>query len=118
MTYSCVPIHLLSLQYTTQVFSGCISSPVREVLVNCSFAFTPTMSGGQAPYAWGLAGGGGHLPPGVALNAATGRLSGSPSVAGAFPLSISITDAAVNSVIVPGPVRVLGGERDRRGYGS
>ncbi len=78
---------------------------VRETLVNRSFAFTPTASGGQAPYAWGLAGG--HLPSGIALTTATGRLSGTPSVAGVFPLSLSITDAAVNSVIVPGQIRVL-----------
>ncbi len=94
---------------------------VREALVNRNFAFTPTMSGGQAPYAWGLAGG--HLPPGIALNVATGRLAGKPSVAGTFPVSLSITDAAVNSVIVPGQIRVLavnetGVDTDRDGMPS
>ena len=78
---------------------------VRETLVNRSFAFTPTASGGQAPYVWGLAGG--HLPPDIVLDVATGHLSGTPSVAGVFPVSLSITDAAVNSVIVPGQIRVL-----------
>ncbi len=81
------------------------SSFVREALVNRNFAFTPTASGGQAPYAWGLAGG--QLPPGIGLDAATGRLSGRPAVAGVFALSLVITDAAVNSVIVPGRIRVL-----------
>ncbi len=94
---------------------------VREVLVNRSFGFTPIASGGQAPYAWGLAGG--HLPPGIVLHAATGRLSGTPSVAGTFSVSIVITDAAVNSVIVPGQIRVLavneiGVDTDRDGMPS
>ncbi len=82
---------------------------VRETLLNRSFGFTPVASGGQTPYVWGLAGG--QLPPGITLNEATGRLAGTPSVAGAFPLSIFITDAATDatksSVIVPGQIRVL-----------
>ncbi|MBL1274539.1 MAG: hypothetical protein COB30_000465 [Ectothiorhodospiraceae bacterium] len=82
---------------------------VRETLVNRNFAFTPTASGGQTPYAWSLAGG--SLPPGVALNPvlapSTGRLAGTPTVVGTFSVSLSITDSAVISVIVPGQIRVL-----------
>ncbi len=63
------------------------------------------------------------MPPGIALNAATGRLGGAPSVAGVFPVSISVTDAAVNGVIVPGQIRVLavsetGVDTDRDGMPS
>jgi hypothetical protein len=47
-------------------------------------------SGGAAPYAWSVSGS--TLPAGLTLNAATGLLSGTPTTAGTFTLSIRVTD--------------------------
>ncbi|MEZ4468977.1 MAG: hypothetical protein R3F43_32230 [bacterium] len=41
--------------------------------------------GGESPYFWGLGAG---LPPGIALDAATGGLAGTPAEAGALSLGL------------------------------
>ena len=46
---------------------------------------------GTAPYHWSVAGG--TLPPGVALDAATGSLTGAPTVAGTYNFTAQVTDA-------------------------
>ncbi|MGZ4411063.1 MAG: Ig domain-containing protein [Gaiellaceae bacterium] len=54
---------------------------------------TPTASGGltSKPYAWSLASG--TLPSGLAMNPATGAISGTPAAAGSFALKLSVADA-------------------------
>ncbi|MGB6054080.1 MAG: putative Ig domain-containing protein, partial [Burkholderiaceae bacterium] len=47
-------------------------------------------SGGAAPYTYTLAAGG--LPPGLALNSASGLVSGTPAVAGNFAFTLRATD--------------------------
>jgi hypothetical protein len=63
------------------------------------FTFT-VMSGGTAPFSWSEAG---ALPPGLSLSS-SGRLSGTPTRAGTFPISVSVTDSSnpplMNSVPV------------------
>jgi large repetitive protein len=63
-----------------------VTVPVGEVAV--PFALGPTVAGGKAGYTWSAAG----LPAGVSLDAATGRLSGSPSAPGSFPVKLTVTD--------------------------
>ena len=48
--------------------------------------------GGTAPLRWQVAGG--ALPPGLTLDAASGRIAGAASAAGDFPLTVRVTDAA------------------------
>ncbi len=58
-------------------------------------AYTTTLSamGGKTPYTWGLASG--ALPAGLALNTATGVLSGTPTVTAAgIPLTFTVSDAS------------------------
>jgi uncharacterized protein YhjY with autotransporter beta-barrel domain len=55
-----------------------------------AYAQTLTASGGTAAYSYGLTAG--ALPPGVAL-AAAGALSGTPTAAGTFGFTITVTDA-------------------------
>jgi len=54
-----------------------------------SQALTAAM--GIAPLAWRVSSG--HLPPGITLNARTGRLSGAPTQVGTFAFTVNVTDA-------------------------
>ncbi len=59
--------------------------------VNQSYSGTFTAIGGTAPYAWSVTSGG--LPPGIVLNTATGSLTGTPTTAGTYPFTATVTDA-------------------------
>ena len=61
------------------------------------FAFHLTAVGGTAPYSWKLATGSAALPAGLALNAATGLISGTPTTVTGSPFS-GITVQATDSL--------------------
>jgi uncharacterized protein YhjY with autotransporter beta-barrel domain len=63
--------------------------PASSAGSNYTLAFTT--QGGLAPYRYTLATG--ALPTGLVLDAATGRVAGTPSVAGSFAFSVTVTDA-------------------------
>ncbi len=48
-------------------------------------------AGGRPPYVWSISGGG--LPAGVTLKTATGVLSGVPSAAGSFQITVDVSDS-------------------------
>lgn len=54
---------------------------------------TQTLSagGGQPPYRWTITGSG-ALPPGLTLDGVFGRISGTPTTAGAYPFTLVVTD--------------------------
>ena len=52
-------------------------------------SITYLAQGGQAPYAWGAT----SLPPGLAINAASGLLYGTPTAPGDFQSEIMVTDS-------------------------
>jgi hypothetical protein len=58
------------------------------------YTSTLTASGGTSPYSWSLSSGG--LPTGLALSS-SGSISGTPTVAGTFPFTMLVKDAAAHS---------------------
>jgi hypothetical protein len=68
-----------------------ISSVLPSGTVEAAYKATLGVSGGTAPYLFSLASG--QLPTGVLLNAATGTISGTPTVAGSFSFVMSVTDS-------------------------
>jgi hypothetical protein len=50
-------------------------------------------SGGTSPYTWSIVEG--SLPPGLELNASTGEITGTPTEAGSFTLTVQVTDSSV-----------------------
>jgi len=70
---------------TTQLPGGFVSG---------GYTSTLTATGGSTPYTWSLVSG--TLPKGLTLNAG-GSLSGTPSVAGSFPFTVQVKDAAAQS---------------------
>lgn len=58
--------------------------------VGVSFAAALTATGGSGTNTWTVAGG--SLPPGLVLDSATGQIAGTPSLAGRFGFTISVSD--------------------------
>ncbi|HKP13876.1 MAG TPA: Ig domain-containing protein, partial [Blastocatellia bacterium] len=48
-------------------------------------------TGGTPPYTWAVTSG--ALPPGVSLSAATGLLSGTPTLSGSYTFMVTVRDA-------------------------
>lgn len=57
-------------------------------VVGKAFSATLRATGGKSPYAWSASG----LPPGLAMSS-SGLLSGKPTRAGSYTVTISVTDA-------------------------
>ena len=65
-------------------------SPLPNGSVGAAYSQTLQATGGSAPYTWSATG----LPAGLTLDAATGILSGTPTVGGTSTISVTVTDAA------------------------
>lgn len=86
----------------TRAYSGTIGSAVAPITlapstlpamrVGAAFSQTFTASGGTPPYAFAVSGG--SLPAGLAL-ATGGALTGTPTTAGAYTVTITVTDSGV-----------------------
>lgn len=64
-----------------------------------------SISGGTPPYT--LAQIGGTLPPGLTLNTATGVISGTPTLGGAFSFTIKVTDALAQTATVTCTINIV-----------
>jgi prepilin-type N-terminal cleavage/methylation domain-containing protein len=58
--------------------------------VNAAYSSTTlSSSGGQAPYTWSAT----NLPPGLTIGASTGTVSGTPTAANTYSVTVTVTDA-------------------------
>ena len=64
--------------------------------VNVAYSATLAATGGTGPYNWSIVSG--SLPSGLALNAATGAISGTPTAAATSNFTVQVTDSATPSV--------------------
>jgi hypothetical protein len=72
--------------------------------VGVPYALALTSTGGRPAVTWSLLQG--ALPTGLALNPATGEISGKPAVAGAYPLKVQVTDTLGLTATVDVPLTI------------
>jgi len=63
--------------------------------VTAAYSTTLNASGGQSPYTWAITVG--SLPPGLTLNSSTGVISGTPTTAGSYPITVQVTDTNLST---------------------
>ena len=66
-----------------------LSGPPAEAVIGASYTFTPTRTGGHAPFAFTLTG---TLPAGLSFSTSTGAITGTPTTSGTASLSIKVKD--------------------------
>ena len=73
--------------------------------VQTAYAQTLTATGGQDPMSWSISLG--ALPSGLTLDAGTGEISGTPTLAGLSNFTVEVTDANNNTASAPLSIDVL-----------
>jgi hypothetical protein len=68
-----------------------ISGQARTGSVGRNYRATLRRTGGLGPFNWSITAG--VLPMGLSFNSATGAITGIPTQAGTFPLTVQVTDA-------------------------
>jgi len=81
------------------------SSQLNDAIVGVAHSQPLGASGGLAPYTWSSYAG--NLPAGLALDPATGIISGTPTVATSVPLTLAVTDSVGRSAYKAYFLRVL-----------
>src|SRR5439155_5300335 len=81
------------------------SSQLPGGTVASAYSATLSASGGTSPYSWSLSSG--TLPTGLILSS-SGTLSGTPTVAGAFPFTVTVKDAVSGSASASLSINVVG----------
>jgi len=68
-----------------------VSEKARTGRVGKDYAASFKIRGGLGPFSWSITSG--ALPTGLSFNSATGTITGIPTQAGTFPLTVQVTDA-------------------------
>lgn len=81
------------------------SSPLPDGTIDRGYTVQFSATGGVTPYTWSLTGG----APGLALDAASGILSGTPNALGDYTFTVTVRDASGITGQKPFTVRVVSG---------
>jgi hypothetical protein len=82
--------------YTVNILAALAITNTSLPAANLGVAYSATLtaSGGQSPYTFAVTTG--SLPTGLTLNSTTGAISGTPTAAGTFAFTVTVTDSATN----------------------
>ncbi|GEM_PF-3878918 len=70
---------------------GITTTSLSDGTVGSAYSATVSATGGTTPYSWSISAG--SLPNGLSLAAATGIISGTPTVANTFSFTVKVTDS-------------------------
>lgn len=93
-----LPAVTATQSYTVTIVSALSITTASLPAANIGVSYTATLAatGGVTPYTWAVTTG--SLPSGLTLNSTTGVISGTPTSAGTFNFTITVTDSATNIV--------------------
>lgn len=104
----------VSASYSLAVFQGNfrLGCPAAQAEIGVPYSSAANVLGGSQPYLFSIAAG--TLPPGLALDTASGAISGRPTNSGVFSFTFGVSDARQNRTqtqcsigVVGGPLRIL-----------
>ena len=75
-------------------------SPLQTGFVNYRYSTAISLTGGVPPFHWTL---GGQLPPGLSFNTSTGQITGVPTTAGTYTITVQVTDSTLPTSQVAPP---------------
>jgi hypothetical protein len=108
----------LSIQITALSPVSIITAVLGPGTVGTAYSQTLGATGGKPTYTWSVPPG--TLPPGLTLNTSSGAITGSPTMAGTFDFTVTVTDSSspvqtataplsiqINAATPPAPVSIM-----------